>query len=355
MQDKKKRTAALTALVCLACSGTAFAATDVTAVDIQQLEKAPGLVVNAPEKAKAYEQESVDASGNVTMSISDREQAAAAKAVQTHADAAAIMKMPLRWESVEEPFQEQQEEKAKAEKKAQQKKAEAAKKAEQKRAVPGPAKKRPIILTADDLPQPAVNPAPAYTPQPLRPEKAAPQRRKPHLSWHTTHDGKRPQPPVTKKPLSPQPPIAAPQKPERPLPKRPMRPPMPPRPDVRRALPPKQYRPLPVPKNVRLAAFPDERTLPETGVTERPEPFRDISESSWRHIQAGIYAMQLQLRTDISEPAIFHFVQILNANTGLTRLQKLQYLIGFGYAINHSSLSDWQKGALIDTIAQSFE
>lgn len=351
MQEKKMRTSVLTALVCLACSGTAFAATDVTAVDIQQLEKAPGLVLGTPAKAKAYEQETVDAAGNVTMSISDKAQAAATtNAEAAHADAAAIMKMPLRWQSVEEPFRAQQEKaeaqkKAEAQQQAAQKQA-AASHAAQKQAAAShaaPQKLHPIILTADDLPQLTAPIAPprreTVTPQPTAPitpprqETALPHPRKPALSWHATHGGHRHQPPVRKH--RPQPPMQQ-------------------HSDVRRALPPKAFRPLPVPKNVRLAAIPDERALPATDAGERPEPFRDISASSWRHIQAGIYAMQLQLRTDISEPAIFHFVQILCANTGLTHLQKLQYLIGFGYAINHSRLSDWQKGALIGTIAQSF-
>ncbi len=51
---------------------------------------------------------------------------------------------------------------------------------------------------------------------------------------------------------------------------------------------------------------------------------------------------------------MYRLTQVLNRNTGLSHLQKIEYLMGFGRAINRSKLSEYQKKALIDAVIQSF-
>ena len=88
---------------------------------------------------------------------------------------------------------------------------------------------------------------------------------------------------------------------------------------------------------------------------ERPPEFEGISDEVVRHILAGEFAMMYQLSHDPSEPGVYKLTKILKNNDGLTHLQKIEYLIGFGRAINKSDLSEWQKCALIKTVAAAFE
>ena len=108
-----------------------------------------------------------------------------------------------------------------------------------------------------------------------------------------------------------------------------------------------QVRPLP-------PAQPVQQPLPKQVQVERPPEFEGISDEVVRHIMAGEYAMRYQLARDASEPGVYHLTQILNQNTGLSHLQKIEYLIGFGRAINRSNLSEYQKKALIDAVIDAF-
>lgn len=93
---------------------------------------------------------------------------------------------------------------------------------------------------------------------------------------------------------------------------------------------------------------------PQAGRQERPEVFRNISERAYRHIQAGMFAMQHQLREEDLEPATYRLIELLNENDKLSRLDKIEYVIGICYAINHSDLSEWQKQTLIGLVARYF-
>ncbi len=97
-----------------------------------------------------------------------------------------------------------------------------------------------------------------------------------------------------------------------------------------------------------------QQPLPKQVQVERPPEFEGISDEVVRHIMAGEYAMRYQLARDASEPGVYHLTQILNQNTGLSHLQKIEYLIGFGRAINRSNLSEYQKKALIDAVIDAF-
>lgn len=115
------------------------------------------------------------------------------------------------------------------------------------------------------------------------------------------------------------------------------------------------------PKVTTLPAQPPKQVAPPVHQTSqgdrRPAAFRDVSDSAWRHIQAGIFATVEQLRSagpQNLESAALHLVQLLNANDKLTRMEKVEYLIGIGYAINHSNLRPYQKGALIKLISVNF-
>ena len=97
-----------------------------------------------------------------------------------------------------------------------------------------------------------------------------------------------------------------------------------------------------------------QQPLPQQIQVERPPEYEGISDEVVRHIMAGEYAMRYQLSRDPSEPGVYHVAQILNQNTGLSHLQKIEYLMGFGRAINRSHLSEYQKKALIDAVLQAF-
>ena len=97
-----------------------------------------------------------------------------------------------------------------------------------------------------------------------------------------------------------------------------------------------------------------QQPLPKQIEVERPPEYEGISDEVVRHIMAGEFAMRYQLSRDASEPGVYRLTQVLNRNTGLSHLQKIEYLMGFGRAINRSKLSEYQKKALIDAVIQSF-
>lgn len=385
--------AVLTALICTALSsGTAWAATpQITPVDVQELSQVQGLVTDGQTKKKSVESESQDANGNVTMSIADAgSQAAkemqAQKPVQesAHEQAWDIMRMPMRWQAADQALAEREAEETAAKQKtlakpeivtagntapsAASQAAAPAHRAEQPAAavqkpaagqtVHGSQKlveveepagtTKPIILTARDLPKvqreqvlrPQKPERPAY--QPVEEKQTAQQPA--HQPDGSTTIGQQPSESVH------------PETNVQPKPVEPMQPVQPTQeiPPVTETKPEHHYTVHPVEPGMaaQLPQVPEK--VRDARPEDRPEPFRTVSEATWRHIQAGIFAMEFQLRTNPTEHGMYELAQMLNANTGLTRLQKLNYLIGFGYAINHSSLSDWQKGAFIDTIALFF-
>ena len=98
-----------------------------------------------------------------------------------------------------------------------------------------------------------------------------------------------------------------------------------------------------------------QQPLPKQIQVERPPEYEGISDEVVRHIMAGEYAMRYQLSQDATEPGVYRLTQILNQNTGLSHLQKIEYLMGFGRAINRSNLSEYQKKALIDAVLQAYD
>lgn len=102
-------------------------------------------------------------------------------------------------------------------------------------------------------------------------------------------------------------------------------------------------------------AQPVQQPLPKQVQVERPPEYEGISDEVVRHIMAGEYAMRYQLSQDASEPGVYRLTKILNQNTGLTHLQKIEYLMGFGRAINRSNLSEYRKKALIDAVLQAYD
>ena len=136
---------------------------------------------------------------------------------------------------------------------------------------------------------------------------------------------------------------------EPPRPAAPPQMPLPVAPGTKYALQPKQPAAPAAP-----AVFPPAMRADAQQAEERPFEFRNISERGYRHIQAGMFAMQHQLREAELEPATYKLVQLLQENDKLSRLDKIEYVIGICYAINHSSLSNWQKQSLIDLVATHF-
>lgn len=98
-----------------------------------------------------------------------------------------------------------------------------------------------------------------------------------------------------------------------------------------------------------------QQNLPQQIQVERPPEYEGISDEVVRHIMAGEFAMRYQLARDASEPGVYHITRLLVQNEGLTHLQKIEYLMGFGRAINRSNLSEYQKKALIDAVIQAFD
>lgn len=118
------------------------------------------------------------------------------------------------------------------------------------------------------------------------------------------------------------------------------------------SLQPSPVAPQPVRRQGQSAQLPKQPTQIQV---ERPTEFANVSDEVVRHILAGEFAMTHQLRQDPTEPGVYKLTQILNQNTGLTHLQKIEYLIGFGRAINRSNLTEWQKSALIKSVIEAFE
>lgn len=79
-----------------------------------------------------------------------------------------------------------------------------------------------------------------------------------------------------------------------------------------------------------------------------------ISDEVRRHILAGQLAMEVQLQRDPSVAGMRAITKVLRENTTLTRLQKIDFLIGFGRALHRSGLPRQQEALLIKTIAESF-
>lgn len=100
---------------------------------------------------------------------------------------------------------------------------------------------------------------------------------------------------------------------------------------------------------------PVQQPLPKQIEVERPPEYEGISDEVVRHIMAGEFAMRYQLSKDATEPGVYRLTQILVKNEGLSHLQKIEYLMGFGRAINNSNLSEYRKKALIDAVIQSFD
>ena len=79
-----------------------------------------------------------------------------------------------------------------------------------------------------------------------------------------------------------------------------------------------------------------------------------ISDEVRRHILAGQLAMEVQLQRDPSVAGMRAITKVLRENTTLTRLQKIDFLIGFGRALHRSGLPRQQEALLIKTIADAF-
>lgn len=95
-------------------------------------------------------------------------------------------------------------------------------------------------------------------------------------------------------------------------------------------------------------------------MTSRPRPHNaeedvmDLSDEVRRHILAGQLAMEVQLQRDPSVAGMRAITKVLRENTTLTRLQKIDFLIGFGRALHRSGLPRQQEALLIKTIAEAF-
>lgn len=296
MDKKKEKTALLTLLVCLSCTGTAFAAT----------------------------------SGHTPADVQARE------AAQAHEQVVRMMATPLHWTPIDQGFAEREREEVRQQqvaKLSEDKTFQRAAVVKKKAAVQGQEKAVPIRKAVAPaakavMPQKQSVAKAAVKPLTVAEAKSAPRT-----------DAGIPAVRVSVQKVS-QP--------------------------ARAAAPKAKRRTAKLPrvsaagqavgtKRVRVAAYPQpinaQARLPRE---KRPWQFQTVSDETYRHIEAGIFAMMLQLRTDTSTEAITRFVQILNDNDGLTHLQKIEYLIGFGYAVNHSHLTEAQKKAVIDTVVAAF-
>ncbi len=84
------------------------------------------------------------------------------------------------------------------------------------------------------------------------------------------------------------------------------------------------------------------------------ESLDGISDEVRRHILAGQLAMQVQLKRDASIAGVQALTRALRESTKLTRMQKVDFLIGFGRALHQSGLPRQQESLLIKTIAEAF-
>jgi hypothetical protein len=98
-----------------------------------------------------------------------------------------------------------------------------------------------------------------------------------------------------------------------------------------------------------------QQPLPQQIQVERPPEYEGISDEVVRHIMAGEYAMRYQITRDASEPGVYRVAKLLKQNEGLTHLQKIDYLIGFGRAINRSKLPEYKKKSLVDAVLQAWD
>ena len=89
-------------------------------------------------------------------------------------------------------------------------------------------------------------------------------------------------------------------------------------------------------------------------VSSAAESLDGISDEVRRHILAGQLAMQVQLKRDASIAGVQALTRALRESTKLTRMQKVDFLIGFGRALHQSGLPRQQESLLIKTIAEAF-
>ena len=104
--------------------------------------------------------------------------------------------------------------------------------------------------------------------------------------------------------------------------------------------------------SVRPVGVP-EITSPQV-VRDNREDLVGVSDEVRRHILAGQLAMEVQLQRDPSVAGMRAITKVLRENTTLTRLQKIDFLIGFGRALHQSGLPRQQEALLIKTIADAF-
>jgi hypothetical protein len=104
--------------------------------------------------------------------------------------------------------------------------------------------------------------------------------------------------------------------------------------------------------SVRPAGVPD--VHPRQVVRDNGEDLAGVSDEVRRHILAGQLAMEVQLQRDPSVAGMRAITKVLRENTTLTRLQKIDFLIGFGRALHQSGLPRQQEALLIKTIAEAF-
>ena len=104
--------------------------------------------------------------------------------------------------------------------------------------------------------------------------------------------------------------------------------------------------------SVRPVGVPE--ITPRQVVRNNGEDLAGVSDEVRRHILAGQLAMEVQLQRDPSVAGMRAITKVLRENTTLTRLQKIDFLIGFGRALHQSGLPRQQEALLIKTIAEAF-
>ena len=104
--------------------------------------------------------------------------------------------------------------------------------------------------------------------------------------------------------------------------------------------------------SVRPVGVPE--ITPRQVVWNNGEDLVGVSDEVRRHILAGQLAMEVQLQRDPSVAGMRAITKVLRENTTLTRLQKIDFLIGFGRALHQSGLPRQQEALLIKTIADAF-
>lgn len=104
--------------------------------------------------------------------------------------------------------------------------------------------------------------------------------------------------------------------------------------------------------SVRPVGIPE--MAPRQIVRNNGEDLANVSDEVRRHILAGQLAMEVQLQRDPSVAGMRAITKVLRENTTLTRLQKIDFLIGFGRALHQSGLPRQQEALLIKTIAEAF-